>query len=125
MPTRPLRYCTHPGCGALTTQGRCPAHALEWRRAVEAHRGSRQARGYGRAWDRLRAAHLAQHPLCAACLAMRPPVTTAATDVDHIKPKSQGGTDDPANLQSLCRAHHLRKSWGEGLGRAHRDTRWG
>jgi hypothetical protein len=25
----------------------------------------------------------------------------------HIKPRSQGGSDDPSNLISLCAAHHL------------------
>ena len=25
-----------------------------------------------------------------------------ATDVDHIVPKVHGGSDEPANLQSLC-----------------------
>lgn len=30
-----------------------------------------------------------------------------ATDVDHIAP---GDNHDPANLQSLCRAHHLTKT---------------
>ena len=37
-----------------------------------------------------------------------------ATDVDHIRPVSQGGTDSPANLRSLCRWHHNRKSSAEG-----------
>lgn len=37
-----------------------------------------------------------------------------ATDVDHITPVSQGGTDAPANLRSLCRRHHGLKSSAEG-----------
>ena len=37
-----------------------------------------------------------------------------ATDVDHIIPHSQGGSDDESNLQSLCRFHHLKKSSAEG-----------
>jgi 5-methylcytosine-specific restriction protein A len=37
-----------------------------------------------------------------------------ATDVDHIRPQSLGGTDDPANLTSLCGWHHARKSSAEG-----------
>lgn len=27
-------------------------------------------------------------------------------EVDHIVPRSQGGTDDPANLRTLCRKCH-------------------
>lgn len=30
--------------------------------------------------------------------------------VDHIVPRSQGGSDDLENLQALCRAHNLKKS---------------
>lgn len=37
-----------------------------------------------------------------------------ATDVDHVVPASQGGTDDLDNLQSLCRWHHRRKTGHEG-----------
>nr|WP_030286713.1 HNH endonuclease signature motif containing protein [Streptomyces catenulae] len=37
--------------------------------------------------------------------------TAPATDVDHVVP---GDDHDPANLQSLCRWHHARKSSAEG-----------
>lgn len=37
-----------------------------------------------------------------------------ATDVDHVIPRAAGGTDHPANLQSLCRRHHLAKTGREG-----------
>lgn len=32
------------------------------------------------------------------------------TDVDHIVPVFQGGTDDDSNLRLLCRDHHRRKT---------------
>ena len=35
--------------------------------------------------------------------------------VDHIVPRSAGGTDDPENLQGLCQHHNAAK----GDGRAH------
>lgn len=38
--------------------------------------------------------------LCQPCL--REDRVSAATSVDHIKPKAKGGTDDPGNLQSIC-----------------------
>jgi 5-methylcytosine-specific restriction protein A len=31
-------------------------------------------------------------------------------DVDHIKPKANGGTDDETNLQSICEACHKEKT---------------
>ena len=40
-----------------------------------------------------------------------------ATDVDHIVPNFEGGSEDDSNLASLCSYHHGRKSSAEG-GRA-------
>jgi 5-methylcytosine-specific restriction protein A len=71
-------------------------------------RGSPAERGYGRAWQKLRKAMLAQEPLCRACREQG--VVTAATDLDHIVPKAEGGTDDPANLQALCADCHKDKT---------------
>ncbi len=33
-----------------------------------------------------------------------------ATEVDHVIPAAQGGTDAPANLQAACRPCHARKT---------------
>lgn len=49
--------------------------------------------------------------LCQVCLAAgkyRP-----AKAVDHITPKSQGGTDEVGNLQSICQVCHDAKSAAE------------
>ncbi|MBF4406127.1 HNH endonuclease, partial [Vibrio anguillarum] len=35
---------------------------------------------------------------------------TAARDVDHIINKANGGTDDDANLQSICSPCHKEKT---------------
>lgn len=80
-------------------------------------RGSAHARGYGRAWERLRAAVLAEEPLCRECA--KAGRVTAAEDVDHIVPRARGGTDDRANLQPLCAPCHSTKTATEdgGFGR--------
>lgn len=70
-------------------------------------RTSRHKRGYGTAWYKLRDAKLRDQPLCEYCL---PEYVTAATEVDHFKPKAQGGTDDYSNLRSTCKACHRDKT---------------
>ena len=66
-------------------------------------RESRQARGYGRAHELMRAQVLREEPLCRACLAMNPSRTSASQVADHIIPKAEGGTDDRENYQGLCK----------------------
>lgn len=59
-------------------------------------------------WREVRAAHLANHPLCVFCLAQGR--ITPATVVDHIAPHrgDVGLFFDPGNLQSLCDAQPYR-----------------
>ncbi|MBS0205687.1 MAG: HNH endonuclease [Planctomycetes bacterium] len=63
-------------------------------------------------WSRRRDAQLNKQPLCEACLAQTPEQITGATDVDHIVPHrgNWGLFIDPANLQSLCKPCHSRKT---------------
>lgn len=65
-------------------------------------------RGYGSRWQRARATYLQCHPLCAMCLAQRPPRYTQATTVDHRVPHRGDQTLfwDTANWQALCPTHH-------------------
>lgn len=70
---------------------------------------SRHERGYGTRWDKLRAHILRRDKyLCQNCLGNGS--VTTASQVDHRKPKAKGGTDDPDNLWSLCRACHEAKT---------------
>ena len=78
-------------------------------------RQSRKARGYGHRWDQLRAAILAREPLCRSCGEQHR--VRAATTVDHITPKSRGGSDDPKNLQPLCDECHKAKTSAEANGK--------
>ncbi len=69
--------------------------------------GSTHARGYGRQWQRLRAALLASPgwQLCRLC--DNQGEIREATLLDHIVPIRDGGAVlDPDNLQPLCRWCH-------------------
>jgi 5-methylcytosine-specific restriction enzyme A len=87
---------------------------MAWKHAKE----SRHARGYGSAWYRLRLSILARDcGLCQPC--QRNGVLTQAQQVDHIMPKSKGGTDDESNLQAICVACHDTKT-AKDMGQAER-----
>ncbi|KWD49681.1 hypothetical protein WL67_20800 [Burkholderia ubonensis] len=86
---------------------------------------SSTARGYGYAWQRLRAEHLAKHPHCVYCLreigmagwspvdvvlacAARGIAEPLGTIGDHIT-AHRGNRQlqlDPDNIQTLCKPHH-------------------
>lgn len=105
MPDLPLRPCPRPGCPAVVRGGGyCERHKpAPWR-----HERSAAARGYDRRWRRTRALILGHLPLCRLCEAAG--ITRLAAELDHIVPKAAGGSDDPTNLQPLCRAHHRAKT---------------
>lgn len=59
----------------------------------------------GRSWQRKREAILlGSDCMCALCN------VAAATEVDHIVPLEQGGSNDEINLQPLCKECHLAKT---------------
>lgn len=110
MPSRAMRPCFWPGCRNTVTKGRyCDAH-----RAVEQRqRGTSAQRGYDYRWQKIRALHLQEFPLCADPFNVHDGAPPLATDVDHIQRKRDGGTNDPSNLQSLCHSCHSRKTRAE------------
>jgi 5-methylcytosine-specific restriction protein A len=99
MPTRPLKQCSGPACGATTDGPYCAAHSVRLE-----DRGSAAARGYGHRWRKRRLHWLSQHPLCARC--EEKDLVKPATDVHHRKPLSEGGADDESNYESLCHECH-------------------
>lgn len=120
MPRRVGHPCAAPGCPAVVQAGAyCSEHQRD-RAAVRRStrptaRASPSRRGYDRRWQRQRVMFLARHPLCVNC--EKEGRVTAATEVDHVVPLAQGGTNDDDNLQALCHSCHSRKTatdqgWG-------------
>ena len=92
---------------------RCAAHKVRGTFA-DKRRGSRQSRGYGSQWDRQRLLILERDGgLCQPCA--RAGRVQGGRTVDHILNKAQGGTDDPANLQTICDPCHASKTHRESL----------
>lgn len=113
MPWASPKICSKVGCGAFTRERFCADHKNADKRAIDRRRGSASKRGYGARWRQLRKMILARDPVCQAEGCGEP-----STDVDHIKPRRDGGTNDPANLQGLCHECHSRKTahevgWGD------------
>ena len=108
------RPCAKPGCGVLATRvdRYCRAHIhLKNRWAGITKDYTRE--NYGSKWKKLRKYILERDMgICQEC--NRRGIFKSATHVDHVRPKSQGGTDDERNLEALCAACHNRKTGREG-----------
>lgn len=114
MPSAAPKPCTQPRCGVLVRDGssRCAAHKVMAGSFADSRRGSRQSRGYGKAWDALRERiKQRDHGICQPC--MRDGHVHQGNEVDHRVPKSQGGTDDESNLQTICAPRHRAKTANE------------
>ena len=124
MPNRIPKPCRFSQCRGLTDNpnGYCDQHQhlkpitkdSNWKH-WQNRKGNVTDRGYGGKWQRLRIQILRRDDyLCQHCL--KDQTLTRATHVDHITPKSRGGSDSFSNLQSLCAACHARKTAGESQG---------
>ena len=121
-----LKPC--PGCGTLTPRAYCPRCAerkgyppgggvtkttppSRQARHVQAPAKTTPRNGSTRGWRKLRGEILARDghrcthvdPVGRRCRA------TVNLHVDHVVPVARGGTDDPANLRTLCARHNLAK----------------
>jgi 5-methylcytosine-specific restriction protein A len=117
MPFRPKRPCPRPGCGALVESGYCPKHRRELSKEQNADRLNANARGYGRRWQKARAAYLRRHPLCVDHESRGELV--ASSQVDHIVPHNGNQRlfwDSENNWAALCESCHSRKTAREDGG---------
>ena len=87
MPQRPPRHVPLHRVGTNTT---VPHHGIP--------RASAAARGYDARWRRLARMQLARHPLCADPFGVHEGRGVTGAHVDHIVPRSAGGTDAFENL---------------------------
>jgi 5-methylcytosine-specific restriction protein A len=69
----------------------------------------------GSAWMKTRERWLRAHPLCVEC--ERQGRASAATQLDHIIPLGDGGSDDESNYQGLCEPCHKAKTAEENSAR--------
>lgn len=113
MPYRPKRPCSHPGCPKLTNGRFCEEHAIQEEKRYEKYdRDPVMKKRYGRSWKRIRDRYIAAHPLCEQCQKLGK--VKSATEVHHIKPLSQGGSNDVSNLMALCTSCHSEITAREG-----------
>ena len=84
----------------------------KWTRSKENRNKTTTERGYGSEWRKIRRFVIQRDKgLCQPCLTQGR--YTEFQDVDHIKPKTQGGTDDLSNLQCICKPCHQSKTGTE------------
>lgn len=115
MPRKAGTICSRAGCAGIVRDGVCSVcgpRRVQRNAEYDARRGTAAQRGYGGRWQRAREIYLRAHPLCVACAVEGR--ATPATDVHHLRPLRDGGTDAPDNLQALCHACHSRVTMGGG-----------
>ena len=108
MPMKPAKPCAFPGCPRLTHGRYCEEHERLTNKQYERYGRDRTAkkRYSSKEWRVLRERYAELHPLCELCL--KDGFATPAEHVHHLKPLSEGGTNDFDNLMSLCKSCHSR-----------------
>lgn len=109
MPWKAKRPCRYSGCAELAdvSTGYCERHLkLVQSQYNRFGRTPEAKKRYGYRWKKIRAAFLARQPLCEMC--RQEGRYTDATEVHHVKPLAEGGTNDFENLMALCKPCHSR-----------------
>ena len=117
MPYKPKKPCKYPGCSKLTEGSYCTEHAhIMYQRYNRNRRDPEINERYNNEeWRRIRESFIITYPFCQICKKYGKLVPAA--EVHHIKPLAEGGTNDFANLISLCHRCHARihAERGDGL----------
>ena len=99
MPTSPVRHGAH----------RRKLRRKETQKEYNTHRRQNQGFYNSKQWRSVRSLYISKNPLCEWC--KKQGITAPADVVDHIVEIKDGGdTLSESNLQSLCHAHHNKKS---------------
>lgn len=102
--------CAYPGCPAIISGSQYCSDHQAIHNVGDQERLSASARGYDRRWRKIRLMYLRAHPLCEDIYGLHTNGPVASSEVDHIVPKRNGGTDDEENLQALCHVCHSKKT---------------
>ena len=120
MPDAPPKPCHHPGCRsfALAGKARCAAHLASYdtttRRNSATLARAAQIRG-STAWKKVRAAFVADFPLCCDPFDLHKHGPETTDDVHHVLPVATHPhlALTRSNLRPLCRPCHLRRTAGQ------------
>lgn len=107
MPTKSLKPCTYAGCSELIPRGTqyCAKHqAKVYAEYDKRERTPERKARYSGSWEVVRKRYLREHPYCEICYSQGAMVP--ATLVHHVLPLAEGGKNEPANFQSLCKSCH-------------------
>ena len=108
MPQKAKRPCRYRGCPKLvdSASGYCREHEKEVSRNYDKAREVEHNKRYGYRWRKIRKRFFQANPLCVLCKAEGR--YNFAEEIHHIKPLSEGGTNEDENLMSLCRRCHAK-----------------
>jgi len=98
VPTSPPTLCAYPGCGRLTSGGRCDEHRGEYDRS---QRPARHRLYHSKRWERTSKRYRQRHPLCARC--RRPAALVHHVQTIEARPDL---AFDWSNLEALCSDCH-------------------